>query len=165
MVTREPASTSRGRCEVFCAKAFLCSTTGWIESERIQPQRLKCVCVVRWWYIFDLPDDSSQAILHSTSLNLKKSSGNWAEAKWREKVSSLSLRTQRNNLCVYIDISVCSHSLTHSLSAIELNQQKKNCYVHQLNWLLLTVPLLLLLLYALYSHLYYMNNMCLLPAV
>lgn len=144
-VHRTSASTSRGRCGVFCAKAFCCFVFyDRVDRERENTTRnvytvfkytsVYSAMMIHFWlarWLFASHLTFNYIVIHSTSLNLKKSSGNWAEAEWRKKkfqvwVCALSETT-------YVRIHHCYRCiLTHSLSAKELNQQKKNCYVHQL---------------------------------
>lgn len=114
------------------------------EREWIQPEmytllfkiRLYSAMMIHFWlarWLFASHLTFNYIVIHSTSLNLKKSSGNWAEAKWREKKSfKFEFAHSAKQLGVYTSISLCV--LTHSLTlGIRIESAKK--IVTYINWI------------------------------
>lgn len=126
----------------FCC--FVLRSTGWIEWVREsewENTSIHCVYtkkyssfvyILRWWYIFDLPDVLRKSHLTFNYIVIHLRPWTWKNhlaiepKRWREgtkKVSSLSLRTKRNSAGYIVVYMILALFLSHS--AKELNQHKK----------------------------------------
>lgn len=137
-VHRTSASTSRGRCGVFCAKAFCCFVFyDRVDRERENTTRnvytvfkytsVYSAMMIHFWlarWLFASHLTFNYIVIHSTSLNLKKSSGNWAEAEWRKKSFKFEFAHSAKQLMYVYTTAITVFSLTHSRQKNWISKKK-----------------------------------------